>query len=80
MAQATSTTPEVLSGQLLSPAQVADRLGVTENALAIWRYYKRGPNYKKFGRSVRYEERAIAAFEAANEQVCRPDIRNLRRH
>ena len=79
MARASGTFTDVLSGNLLSPAQVAERLGVTENALAIWRYYKRGPSYKKFGRSVRYDEQAVTAFEAANEQVCKPEIRNLRR-
>ena len=75
----TGKTSELQPGQLLSPAEVAKRLGVTENALAIWRYYRRGPSFKKFGRSVRYEPQAVAAFEAANEQECRPDIRNLRR-
>jgi hypothetical protein len=63
---------------LLTPAEVAERLGVTENALAIWRYYRRGPSFKKFGRSIRYEETAIDEFEAANTQVCRPEVRNLR--
>ena len=78
MATAGSTS-ELQAGKLLSPAEVAKRLGVTENALAIWRYYKRGPTYKKFGRSVRYEPEAVIAFEEANEQVCKPEIRNLRR-
>ena len=73
------STSEPQAGRLLSPAEVAKRLGVTENALAIWRYYKRGPTYKKFGRSVRYEPQAVIAFEQANEQVCTPEIRNLRR-
>jgi len=79
MARAADTSPDVLSGAPLSPAQVAQRLGVTENALAIWRYYRRGPSYRKFGRSVRYDEQAVLAFEAANEQICNPEIRNLRR-
>jgi hypothetical protein len=79
MANAASSLPNALSGKMLTPAEVAERLGVTENALAIWRYYRRGPTFKKFGRSVRYEPEAVTAFEEANEQVCKPEIRNLRR-
>jgi hypothetical protein len=61
-----------------SPAQVAARLGVTTNALAIWRYYRRGLTFIKAGRSVMYRGKDIIDFEEANTIVCRPEIHRLR--
>lgn len=65
--------------RLLTPAEVAAKLGVTENALAIWRYYRRGPNFFKLGRAVRYDALEVEQFKEDNAQICRHDIRNLRR-
>lgn len=78
MAHGTQTSPLVDGTELLTPAQVATRLGVTENALAIWRYYRRGPSFVKFGRAVRYDAEEIQRFMAASTQVCQPEVRNLR--
>lgn len=49
--------------KLLTPQQVAERLGVTVGTLAVWRC--NGTTqipYVKIGRSVRYRERDIQAF------------------
>lgn len=41
--------------QLLTPREAADYLGVTEGALAQWRYLGRGPRSTKLhSRAVRY--------------------------
>ena len=81
MANTSTTNADVPAGErrLLTPAEVAAKLAVTENALAIWRYYRRGPNFFKLGRAVRYDADEIEEFTNANAQICRHDIRNLRR-
>ncbi len=54
---------------LLTPAQVADRLGVSVATLATWRCTKRYPlAYVKVGRLVRYRISDIDAFEIAQLQ------------
>lgn len=40
--------------QLLSPVQLAEKLGSTPATLAYWRYMGRGPKFIKTGRNVRY--------------------------
>ncbi|MDP5131160.1 MAG: helix-turn-helix domain-containing protein [Paraglaciecola sp.] len=55
-----TTTP---TSTLLTPLQVAERLGVTTGTLAVWRC--NGTTqipYVKIGRVVRYRERDIVAF------------------
>lgn len=41
---------------LLTPAQVATYLQVSEKTLANWRYLRRGPDFVKVGRDIRYRE------------------------
>ncbi len=54
---------------LLTPAQVADRLGVSVATLATWRCTKRYPlAYVKVGRLVRYRISDVDAFEIAQLQ------------
>lgn len=79
MSNTAEVAAEIKKSDLLTPAEAARKLGVTVNAMAIWRYYRRGPSYVKCGRSIGYEEVEIEAFKAANTQICTPDIRNLRR-
>lgn len=51
----------ITSGQLLTPAQAAEFLGVSLDTLAQWRSQRRGPSYIKLeGRLVRYR---IAGLE-----------------
>lgn len=49
--------------KLLTPAEVAELLGVTAQTLAEWRSTKRYPlDYVKVGRNVRYREADVQAF------------------
>jgi len=56
----------VRTSPLLTPAEVADTLGVGIETLSVWRCVKRYPSLKyiKVGRSVRYSREAIDAFIA----------------
>jgi len=47
---------------LLTPAQVAVQLGISEKTLANWRSLGHGPDSMKLGGRVRYEEAAVDAF------------------
>ena len=54
---------------LLTPQDVADRLGVSTTTLATWRCTKRYPlTYVKVGRLVRYRADDVDAFEIARLQ------------
>ncbi|MEV8272681.1 helix-turn-helix domain-containing protein [Microbacterium sp. NPDC077184] len=46
----------------LTPAQVADRLGLAVGTLANWRVAGIGPKSVKMGRLVRYDEAVVAAW------------------
>lgn len=49
---------------LLTPQEVANRLGVSTTTLATWRCTKRYPlPYVKVGRLVRYRQADVDAFE-----------------
>jgi hypothetical protein len=53
------------TGKLLTQAQVAERLGLTNpHTLGVWRCQKRYPelSYIKVGRLVRYSEEAVERF------------------
>jgi len=54
---------------LLTPQDVADRLGVSTTTLATWRCTKRYPlAYVKVGRLVRYRVGDVDAFEITRLQ------------
>ena len=55
------------TGDLLTPEQTAQRLGVKVQTLALWRHYKsvRLPFFKLGPRLVRYSPEAVDAFLAA---------------
>jgi excisionase family DNA binding protein len=54
---------------LLTPAEVAERLGVSATTLATWRCTKRYPlSYVKVGRLVRYRLVDLEAFEISRLQ------------
>ncbi len=54
---------------LLTPQNVADRLGVSTTTLSTWRCTKRYPlPYVKVGRLVRYRLADLDAFELARLQ------------
>lgn len=51
---------------LLSTAQVAERLGVSENTVRYWRHVGAGPASIKVGRLARYEPDAVEQWLLAN--------------
>lgn len=54
---------------LLTPQDVADRLGVSTTTLSTWRCTKRYPlTYVKVGRLVRYRVSDVEAFEVSRLQ------------
>lgn len=54
---------------LLTPAEVAERLGVSTTTLSTWRSTKRyALAYVKVGRLVRYRLADVEAFENARRQ------------
>jgi len=62
LTEARSRTKTV--GTLLTPRQVAERLGVQLQTLADWRFRHRGPIFLKVGRLVRYPETQLEAWLA----------------
>ncbi len=57
------------TGTLLTPWDVAERLGVSTATLATWRCTKRYPlTYVKVGRLVRYRAADVDAFEIGRLQ------------
>ncbi len=61
----TATTSTSTREEILTPGEVAEWLGVTVQALANWRYLRRGPEYVQLGRMVRYTRASIDRFIAA---------------
>ena len=47
---------------LLNSRQVAELLGCTEAALALWRRERRGPTYVRLGRLVRYRKSGVSSW------------------
>ncbi|WP_280500456.1 helix-turn-helix transcriptional regulator [Nocardia farcinica] len=58
------------SGEALTPAQLAERYGMSEASLAQWRYLRRGPSYIKAGRKVLYPLAAVEEYERRNTVEC----------
>ena len=63
----------VTGNTLLTPQDVATRLGVSTTTLSTWRSTKRYPlAYVKVGRLVRYRLSDVEAFEASRLQEITP--------
>lgn len=60
-----SESQTVAKRDILTPAEVADWLGVTVQTLNGWRYTKTGPSFTKLGRMIRYERSSVEKFIAA---------------
>lgn len=50
---------------LLTPADIGRRLGVSVETLRDWRYRRMGPRYVRVGRNVRYDPRDVDAWQRA---------------
>lgn len=59
------STPETQPGSpnLLTPVELAARWGLSVHTLENWRSAKRGPQFLKVGRLVRYQLAAVELFE-----------------
>jgi excisionase family DNA binding protein len=55
-----------MSRKLLTAAEAAERLGVSERTLANWRSLNRGPRYGVLRTRVRYRETDVDAFVASH--------------
>jgi excisionase family DNA binding protein len=55
--------------RLLTPAQVAERLGIAVRTLETWRYRGRSPRYIRVGKHVRYRPADVDAFLAEHERA-----------
>jgi excisionase family DNA binding protein len=53
--------------QYLTPAEVAEVLGVSERTLNRWHSMRQGPPRCKIGRAVRYVASSVANWMAAQE-------------
>ena len=52
-----------MSGRMLTPAEVAERVGVSTATLRSWRWKKAGPAYVKVSaQTVRYPEAELDAW------------------
>lgn len=56
-----------LSG-LVTPAEVADYLGIPIQTLAQWRWRNEGPAYVRVGRLIRYRKEDLLSFVEASRQ------------
>jgi hypothetical protein len=52
----------------IDPAETAEDLGVTTSTLAGWRCSGRGPDFWKWGRTVKYRESTNAKWKAAQRR------------
>lgn len=59
---------------ILTPADVAKLLDVTEQTLAQWRSEKRGPNYTRLGKGVFYRADDLQKWIAANVVEVSPAV------
>lgn len=64
----------------ITPADVCAMVpGVTPNTLAIWRHYRRGPDFLKVGRRVFYDVTVVKAWLDEVTNKCDPDVTHLPR-
>lgn len=52
---------------LLTPAVLAERLGMTERTLSEWRITGRGPVFIRLGKTVRYRPHAVDSWLLSQE-------------
>lgn len=60
---------DVAEGRLLSTAEVAARLGMTEGGLRYWRHVRKGPPGFKVGRLTKYSAAEVEAWLAEQKRT-----------
>ena len=55
----------------LTPDQVAERYQVSLDTLKEWRYRRRGPEFLRIGKRVRYREADLLRWEQEQEAAAR---------
>jgi predicted site-specific integrase-resolvase len=55
----------------LTPDQVAERYQVSLDTLKEWRYRRRGPEFLRIGKRVRYREADLLRWEREQEVAAR---------
>ena len=53
---------------LLTPAMLAERLGMTERTLSEWRITGRGPAFIRIGKTVRYRPSVVDSWLLSQER------------
>lgn len=67
MSAADLSTPSLLSHVYLSPDDVVRLIpGLTRKCLAEWRYERKGPRYRKLGRTIVYALDELEAWLEAS--------------
>lgn len=61
-------TAAVLDEEFFTPDELSALIKISKNTLKSWRYNGEGPQWVNFGRRVRYEKAAVAAYIEANKQ------------
>lgn len=56
--------PDLNPGDFIDTAEAAAILGVRKGTLEVWRHQGKGPEFCKFGRSVRYYKPSLHSYRA----------------
>ena len=68
-----------MSSHLVTPSQLADRIGIKETTLANWRVIGRGPRFIRVGRAIRYRIEEVEAWldRRTADSTSDADVRGL---
>jgi predicted DNA-binding transcriptional regulator AlpA len=69
---------EAIADRLLTPAEVAGRLGIPISTLANWRSARMGPDYLRVGRHARYRPVDIETWIEQRAVRCAADVTGRR--
>lgn len=63
------TSTNLNPSDFIDTAATAEILGIKKGTLEIWRHQGKGPEFCKFGRSVRYFKPALWEYSKKNRRV-----------
>lgn len=61
--------PDFSPSDFIDTETTAEILGIKKGTLEVWRHQGKGPEFCKFGRSVRYYKPALGKYYAQSRQV-----------